>query len=116
MAVKTRKTGKATGRKVAKKTEGRRQTVKAKPVPSSRGPRGHRGIIAGTRKEQVAKIYDSKGRDAAIAHGLKHGLAKTTLRTWTGTWKREDAASKPKSKRSPAKNQSKAEAEVKEAA
>ena len=117
MAVKTRKTGDATGRKVAKKTEGKRQTVKAKPTPPTRGPRGHRGIIAGTRKEACAKVYDQKGRDAAIAHGLKLGLAKTTLQTWTGTWRREDAAGKAKSKRSPkAENQSKAEAEVKEAA
>ena len=98
MAVKTRKTGKATGRKVAKKTEGSRQTVKAKPVPPTRGPRGHRGIIAGTRKEACAKVYDQKGRDAAIAHGLELGLAKTTLQTWTGTWKREEKASKAKSK------------------
>ena len=56
MAVKTRKTGQAPGRKVAKKTEGRRQTVKAKPVPPSRGPKGYKGHIAGTRKEAIHKL------------------------------------------------------------
>ena len=103
-------TGRPQGRKTQKVTEGKRQTIKAKskPVPPTRGPRGHRGIIAGTRKEACAKVYDQKGRDAAIAHGLKLGLAKTTLQTWTGTWKREDAASKPKA-------QSKAESKAKAA-
>lgn len=101
MAVKTRKTGKPTGRKVTKKTAGKRQTVKAKakPKPPSRGARGHRGIIQGTSKEAVAKIFDAKGRDQAIEHGLKLGLAKSTLRTWCGTWKRDDQVSKPKARK-----------------
>ena len=78
----------ATKRKTAKVTK-----KTTKPVPPKKA-KGHRGIVAGTKKEQVAKIYDSHGRDVALAKGLKLGLTEGTLRSWTGTWKRADAAKK----------------------
>ena len=87
-----RKSGKPTGRKVVKVTAAKRQTVKAtKPKPPTKA-KGHRGIVAGTKKEQVAKVYDEKGREAAIEKGLALELRETTLKSWIGTWRREDAA------------------------
>ena len=91
MATNSRKNGKPVGRKVIKKTTAKRQTVKAKPKPKSPvKAKGHRGIVAGTKKEQIAKLYDEKGRDAAIEKGLALELKETTLKSWIGAWKRED--------------------------
>ena len=72
--------------KAAKKT-----TKITKPKPPTK-TKGWRGIVAGTKKEQVARLFDDKGRDVALAKGLKLGLTEGTLRAWTGTWKRADKA------------------------
>ena len=62
-----------------------------KPKPPTKA-KGHRGIVKGSRKEAVAKLFDQHGPERAIAEGLEMGLKQGTLRSWTGTWKREDAA------------------------
>lgn len=50
-----------------------------KSVPSPK----HR---AGSRKEQVHKIFDAKGPDAARTAGLRRKLKSSTLRTWFSAW------------------------------
>jgi len=85
---RSRKTGKATGREVETKTEGKRQTVKAKPVPPAKGPKGYKNHLKGSRKETVHKVFDEKGPDAAKKKGLDLGLKPGTLLSWSGTWRR----------------------------
>ena len=91
---RSRKTGKATGREVEKTTEAGRQTVKVKPVPPAKGPKGYKNHVKGSRKEQVHKLYDQKGREAAKEKGLALGLKPGTLVTWFGFWTRTDTAAK----------------------
>ncbi|QPC43887.1 hypothetical protein HW532_15035 [Kaustia mangrovi] len=78
-----KRTGKATGRKVAKTTTDGRQAVKA--------TKGYKGHNAGSRKEQVHKAYDQKGHEAAMKLGQKLGLKDGTLKSWMGTWRRDAA-------------------------
>ena len=62
-----KKTGKPTGRKTQRLTTKGRQTVesKPKPTPPSRGPRGHRGIIAGISLEKG--VHDAEDTSALCA-------------------------------------------------
>ena len=69
-----------------------RQTVKAKPVPPAKGPKGYKNHVKGSREETVHKVFDEKGRDVAGKKGLDLGLKPGTLVTWFGTWRRADAA------------------------
>ncbi len=87
-------TGKAAGKKVVKVVKAGRQTVE--PKPKGKG-KGYRGIVAGTKKEQVAKLYDEKGSEVAFEKGSELGLTSGTLKSWIGAWKRE-GKSKPQSK------------------
>ena len=75
---------------MVKVTTAKRQTVKPKPKPPTKA-KGHRGIVKGSRKEAVAKLYDQHGPERAIAEGVEMGLKESTIKTWTAGWRREDA-------------------------
>ena len=79
-----RKSGKPTGK------------ATSKPKPPTKA-KGYRGIVKGSRKEAVAKLFDQHGPERAIAEGLEMGLKEGTLKSWFGTWRRQDKA-KPKAK------------------
>lgn len=91
-----KKTGKATGKSVAKTADKKtgRQSIKApenktgteKPVVAKK-TKGEFGVVAGTRKEQVAIELKAKGSEAALALGLELGLASGTIKSWIGAWK-----------------------------
>ncbi len=90
---RSRKTGKAPGREVAKTTEnGRQQVRRTEPTPPLKGAKGYKNHVKGSRKETVHKVFDEKGRDVAGKKGLDLGLKPGTLVTWFGTWRRADAA------------------------
>ena len=90
----SKKTGKATGTKSVAKTADKtgRQSVKASEnktgteeiVVVAKREKGEFGVVAGTRKEQVAIELKAKGREAALALGLKLGLASGTIKSWIG--------------------------------
>ena len=53
------------------------------------GPKGHRGIRAGSRKEKVAQAYDKNGAEAALKVADSEGIKEMTARSWISAWKRE---------------------------
>jgi DNA-binding protein HU-beta len=73
--------------------------------------KGHR---EGSSKGKVHQVFDTKGRDAAMAKAKALGIMESTARTWTSAWarggtkkkstvKRETPAKKPAAKKAPAK-------------
>ncbi len=51
--------------------------------------KGYPGHEAGSRKEQVRRVFDLGGRAAARAFGLRTGLKAGTLSTWFSLWSRQ---------------------------
>lgn len=48
--------------------------------------KGHR---AGSNKSLVHKVFDEKGKDAALKKASALGLADSTARTWCSQWARD---------------------------
>jgi len=69
--------------------------VAKKAKPKTTGEGGYANHIKGSRKEEVHKTFDTKGREAATKLGLKLGLKEITLRSWAYEWNRN---AKPKTK------------------
>ncbi|HKX35954.1 MAG TPA: hypothetical protein VJM79_04720, partial [Rhizorhapis sp.] len=59
-----------------------------KPGQKGDGYKGHR---VGSNKETVHKVYDDKGRDAAIKKAAALELADNTARSWISSWGPSDA-------------------------
>ncbi|OHV61043.1 hypothetical protein LCM4577_15205 [Mesorhizobium sp. LCM 4577] len=90
----SKKTGKPEGKPVAKTADDKgRQSVKASENKTGTKrtivakTKGEFGVVAGTRKEQVAIELKANGREAALKLGEKLGLAKGTITSWVGSWK-----------------------------
>jgi hypothetical protein len=66
---------------------------------ASRRKAGYKDHIVGSRKGKVHELYDADGADAAFTLGRKLGLRESTLRTWMATWRRADAKSKARTKK-----------------
>lgn len=47
---------------------------------------GYKGHRVGSAKERVHKVFDEKGKDAAIKKAVSLDLQETTARTWCSTW------------------------------
>jgi hypothetical protein len=45
------------------------------------------GFRVGSRKDNVYRVYDKKGRDAAMRWGLENGLKESTLKQWISAWR-----------------------------
>ena len=72
-------------------------------------PTSYKSHKVGSRKGDVHREFDKRGRDAAEALGLRLKLKIGTLRSWFGTWDRSKpakkvAAPKPKAKKEAAKS------------
>lgn len=100
----SKKTGKATGTKPVTKTTDKtgRQSVKAsenktgtKPVAAKR-EKDQFGILAGTRKAEVALAYSKRGPDYATDKAIALGIQKSTVRSWIGQWKKRKLWVEPK--------------------
>jgi len=48
----------------------------------------------GSRKGKVHELFNKEGPEVAFTRGTKLGLQKSTLMTWFGTWRREQANKK----------------------
>lgn len=59
------------------------KTKKSEPV-------AYKNHKPGSRKGEVHKVLDEKGRAAALEHGLKLGLKQGTLTSWFGSWARAE--------------------------
>jgi hypothetical protein len=46
----------------------------------------------GSAKGTVHKVFDSKGKAAAVSYGKTRKLKASTLNQWTNTWARESRA------------------------
>ena len=84
--------------------------------------KGHRGIRAGSRKEEAAKAFDSKkgkenidsARTYAVEKAESLGIKAGTAKSWIGTWLREDKGPKAtKAPKAPKSAKGKAEPEPK---
>jgi len=51
---------------------------------------------AGSRKGDVHRLFDTKGKDVARTYGEKKGLALGTLHSWFSEWSRDGKAKKAK--------------------
>ena len=51
-----------------------------------------RNHVEGSRKGKVHDLFDQQGPEAAWTLGLKLKLQQSTLRSWFGQWRRENAA------------------------
>ena len=49
---------------------------------------------AGSRKGAVRRVFDTKGREAAVTYGRMRRLKSSTLANWVNTWGRESAKGK----------------------
>ncbi|RWB60446.1 hypothetical protein [Mesorhizobium sp.] len=105
----SKKTGKPEGKPVAKTADKKgRQSVKASKNKTGTKPvvkktKGEFGVVAGTRKEKVAIELKAKGPEAALALGLKLGLASGTIKSWIGAWKTKGLWKPVEAKPKPAK-------------
>lgn len=86
--------------------------AKEKKAAKGESAGGYKNHRAGSPKGRVHQRYDEKGRDAAIALGLKLELKESTLKNWIGNWRREDEggstkASKKKASKEKASKKSK---------
>jgi predicted ArsR family transcriptional regulator len=50
--------------------------------------KGHRGIVAGSRKEKIAIAFDKRGPDAALKEAEKLEVKATTARSWMSAWRK----------------------------
>lgn len=41
---------------------------------------------AGSTKGEVHRVFDTKGKDAAIKYATGHDIQESTARTWCSTW------------------------------
>lgn len=41
---------------------------------------------AGSTKGEVHRVFDTKGKDAAIKYATTHDIQESTARTWCSTW------------------------------
>lgn len=67
-------------------------TATVGPIKDAVGYKGHK---PGSRKEQVHKLFDEKGPEAAEKFGIKEGLAAGTMKSWFGAWGRKGQPSTP---------------------
>jgi len=56
---------------------------------------------AGSTKGEVHRVFDTKGKDAAIAYAEKHDIQTSTARTWCSTWGAGKGAKKAVKKAAP---------------
>lgn len=54
-------------------------------VKKARGT-GYKGHREGSRKEEIHKVFDDKGVDAALKAAEKKGLSTSTARNWVYRW------------------------------
>ena len=69
----------------AEKPEPKAKTKKAAGAAGKKGD-GYKGHRAGSNKEQVHKVYDEKGAEAAIKLASKLGLSEGTPKSWISSW------------------------------
>lgn len=74
---------------------------------------------AGSTKGEVHRVFDTSGKDKAIAYATKHDIQESTARTWCSTWGAgkgaKKTAKKAVAKKAPAKAAKKATAAKKAA-
>lgn len=87
-ATKAVKAVKAEADKVAAKAKTAAKAEKVAKVEKA-GYKNHRD---GSRKGEVRKVFDEKGREKAMAFGKTQKLKESTLKQWMNTWARETAA------------------------
>lgn len=98
MSGKTTKTSKKAAPKAAAKTPAKKGVAapnkaskppKAKadkkPTAAAKGA-GYKGHREGSRKEQVHKAYDDKGKDAALKKADALDIQTATARAWVSSW------------------------------
>lgn len=73
---------------------------------------GYKGHRPGSNKEKVHKVFDEKGKEAAIKKAASLDLSESTARTWCSSWKKggkkaSDNARKPAGKKTSAKKSAK---------
>jgi hypothetical protein len=61
---------------------------------------GYKGHRPGSNKGKVHKVFDEKGKDAAVKKALSLDIKDTTARTWCSAW----GAGKGKKKAAPKAN------------
>lgn len=61
---------------------------------------GYKDHRAGSNKGKVHKVFDEKGKDAAIKKAVALELSESTARTWCSTWGKKSSSKKASSKAS----------------
>lgn len=100
-AVKPAKTPKADVPKASAKDKPAAKKAPAKKAAAASGE-GYKGHRAGSRKETVHKVFDDKGRDAAIKKAADLGIQENTAKGWLYSWGSK-AADTAKPAKKPAK-------------